>query len=221
MKIAIVLSGLPRKVREGYEQYWKFIIDRYDVDLYVHAWKDEEWEVVKEVYSNAKVLDIQEPFSFKEYTENITADDNLSRPTLPYEVAGNFRGLPMFYSWQRISNQVKGDYDFIIRSRFDLTTNTPLELEKLEKGKIYVSAHHWGGNQEIHDDNLLVTDQNIFETFFKDCFDELIRELNDSGHMNFQEKMFGKILKRKQLFDKVVKSQYLNFQLLRENKLWY
>ena len=39
-----MLSGLPRKVNEGYNATWKHIIENYDTDVYLHAWKDEEWE---------------------------------------------------------------------------------------------------------------------------------------------------------------------------------
>ena len=44
MKVALMLTGLARKVEEGYEHYWKHIIDNHDVDFYLHCWKDEEWE---------------------------------------------------------------------------------------------------------------------------------------------------------------------------------
>ena len=36
MKIAIMLTGLARKVQEGYDSFWKGIIENNDVDLYLH-----------------------------------------------------------------------------------------------------------------------------------------------------------------------------------------
>ena len=44
MKVALMLTGLARKVEEGYKHYWKYIIDNHDVDLYLHCWEDEEYE---------------------------------------------------------------------------------------------------------------------------------------------------------------------------------
>lgn len=38
MKVALMLTGLARKVQEGYDGFWKYIIDNNDVDLYLHAW---------------------------------------------------------------------------------------------------------------------------------------------------------------------------------------
>ena len=46
-----MLTGLARKVEEGYKQYWKHIIDNNDVDLYLHCWKDEEYDEVKRIYN--------------------------------------------------------------------------------------------------------------------------------------------------------------------------
>ena len=46
MKVALLLSGLPRKVKEGYEHTWKHIIKNYDTDVYLHAWKDENGNII-------------------------------------------------------------------------------------------------------------------------------------------------------------------------------
>ena len=37
MKVALLLSGLPRMVNEGYEQTWKHIIENYVTDVYMHG----------------------------------------------------------------------------------------------------------------------------------------------------------------------------------------
>ena len=45
MKVALMLTGLARKVQEGYDGFWKYIIDNNDVDLYLHAWESKPDEV--------------------------------------------------------------------------------------------------------------------------------------------------------------------------------
>ena len=60
MKIAIMLTGLARKVQEGYDSFWKGIIENNDVDLYLHAWEtkpdgitnNEDSDDVLKVYPN-------------------------------------------------------------------------------------------------------------------------------------------------------------------------
>ena len=222
MKLALMLTGLARKVEEGFDRYWKYIIETYNPDLYLHCWKDEEYEKVIDIYKNynIRLLDVEEPFSFKKYTIGIEADDDKSRPTLPYDVAGNFRGYPMFYSWQKTSNKIEDNYDVLIRSRYDMGNPTPLKLENLDFTKINVSAKHWGGSP-IPDDNLLITNQENFNNIFKDCFDNLIQNSEKTKRIFFQEKNFLHLLERKNLSNLIEERNELSFDLLRENKLWY
>ena len=78
-----MLTGLARKVEEGYQHYWKHIIDNHDVDFYLHCWEDEEYEKVKEVYPNPKYIYIQKPFKFTKYKEGIESpNDDKSRPNI-------------------------------------------------------------------------------------------------------------------------------------------
>jgi hypothetical protein len=223
MKVALMLTGLARKVQEGYEQYWKHVIDSNDVDLYLHCWKDEDWESVKEVYPKCKVVWIQDPIKFTKEREGIESlNDDKSRPLEAYDVYGNFRTFPMFYSWQRMYNHINWDfnYDCVIRSRYDLTSSVPLDLTQLDLNKINVSNHHWPNSENI-DDNLCITNQKLADVLFKDVFDEYIAHSKKEGFIEFAEKSFMNILKRKGLWENVVKTNHLPFQLLRDNKLWY
>ena len=79
MKVALMLTGLARKVQEGYDGYWKYIIDNNDVDLYLHAWESKPDEItnnedsddVLKVYPNPKYINIQKPIKFTKYREGI------------------------------------------------------------------------------------------------------------------------------------------------------
>ena len=87
MKVALMLTGLARKVEEGYKQYWKHIIDNNDVDLYLHCWKDEEYDEVKRIYNKPKILFIQKPVKFTKHREGIESpNDDRSRPLEDYDV---------------------------------------------------------------------------------------------------------------------------------------
>ena len=119
MKVAIAISGLPRKVEEGYNQFWKQIIEKYNSDVYLHFWEDEEYEKILPIYNPKKYIS-EKPFSFADYVNGLEADESLSRPTKPYDVAGNFRGFPMMHGWQKVCELVEGDYDYVIRGRYDL-----------------------------------------------------------------------------------------------------
>jgi len=224
MKVALMLTGLARKIEEGYKQYWKHIIDNNDVDLYLHCWEDEEWEKVEEVYPNPKYIHIQKPFKFTKYREGILSfNDDKSRPLPEYDVWGNFRTFPMFYSWEETYRPLRVSrhkYDCVIRSRYDLGANIDIDLNKLDMDKINISNQHWPGS-EITDDNLCILNQKNADILFRDIFTEYVDHSKDIGYIEFAEKNFMNILKRKNLYQLVNKSNDLPFDLLRDNKLWY
>jgi hypothetical protein len=226
MKVALLLTGLPRKVQEGYDNYWKHIVENYDTDIYLHFWEDEEYEKVLQIY-NPKSYIKEVPFKFTQYKEGIKSyfkdgatPDDLSRPLEQYDVAGNFRSLPMFYSWQTGFRLINGVYDCVIRSRYDLGTPTPIKLENLNLSKINISGHHWTGSP-ILDDNICVTNQINSNIIFYNIFDELVAHIRKNKAIYFAERNFTEILDKKGLYPYTIKTNELPFQLLREHKIWY
>ncbi len=161
----------------------------------------------------------EKPFSFADYVNGLEADESLSRPTKPYDVAGNFRGFPMFHGWQKACELVEGDYDYVIRGRYDL--GGYCNLENVNPNNINVSAWHWGGGHEMCDDNLYVSNSDLYRKIHYDAFDNLIEDAIKLGRIYFQEKNFTRMIQRKNLYDSVVKHPDLQFNLLREDKLWY
>ncbi len=220
MKVALLLSGLPRKVQEGYDKYWRHIINNYDTDVYLHYWNDEEFEKVLDVYKPIKYI-CEEPFKFTDYKSGIISpNDDKSRPLPQYDVDGNFRGFPMIYSWQQVWSLVSGNYDLIIRSRYDLGWHIPIVLNNINPTKINVTNYHWINNH-ILDDNLLITNQSLMKMILKECFNEFIDHSKKIGTIDFAEKNFTNMLIRKDLYKYVHKSSDIPFELLRDNKLWY
>ena len=221
MKVALVLSGLPRRVSEGYEQTWKHIIKNYDTDVYLHAWKDEEWEKVSEIYPNAKSIQIQQPFKFTKYKEGIKLPhSDKSRPLPQYDVMSCFRQLPMFYSWQMGYKPIYDstiDYDVVIRSRYDLGVKHSINLESYGMDVIN-HADITGG---FFDDNLCITNKENADKLFKNIFDDVISNGKETGVLNSAESSWTTMLEKYELKHLAIRHQTLNFHLLRENKLWW
>lgn len=220
MKVALLISGLARNVNEGYEKYFKHIIQNYNTDVYLHFWKDGEWEEVLKVYSPKKYNCI-DPFSFSEYKKGVESpNDKLARPIHPYDVAGNYTSLPMFYGWQSAYSLVEGDYDCIIRSRYDMGWDDPIYLEYFDLEKINVSGMHWP-NSEIIDDNIFITNQRLAHQLLNNVFDFFIEQIKKDGIIYFPEKNLTNILINKYMYNYIYKSDNLPFRLLREFKVWY
>lgn len=231
MKVALILTGLARKVQEGYDGYWKYIIENHDVDLYLHAWyskpdgitNHEDSDDVSKIYKNPKYLKIEHPFKFTEYRNGIDNPHNdKSRPLENFDVYGNFRCFPMFYSWESTYNQVENsniEYDCIIRSRYDIA-GTQLDLNNIDLTKINTAYNHWVSSR-IHDDNLCVTNQKNSHIMFSNIFTDIVKYHKSIGYINGAEKNFTDYLERRNLIDITVKSNKINFELLRNNKLWF
>lgn len=233
MKVALMLTGLARKVQEGYDGYWKHIIDNYNVDLYLHTWyskpdgitNQEDSDDVLRVYSkhNPMYLYIQNPFPFTEYREGIdnTSDDK-SRPLEDFDVYSNFRCFPMFYGWEstykHIINSGK-DYDCIIRSRYDIS-GPPINLHKLDLSKINTASNHWRGH-DVFDDNMCIANQENSNKLFSNIFTDIVNHHKKLGYINNAERNFTDYLKRHDLYNFSTKSDEINFSLLRDNKLWF
>lgn len=230
MKVALMLTGLARKVQEGYDKYWKYIIDNNDVDLYLHAWESkpdgvtnhEDSDEVLRVYPNPKYIYIEKPFKFTEYREGIDNPNNdNSRLLQDFDVYGNFRSFPMFYSWESTYQNIQLSdvkYDCIIRSRYDLS-GTPLDLEKLDLTKINVASNHWKGS-DINDDNLCVTNKETVDKVFGNIFVDMISHHKKIGKIDSAERNFTNFLIRNDLHHLSHKSSLINFNLLRDNKVW-
>jgi hypothetical protein len=220
MKVALLLSGLARKVEEGYNQFWKPLIKNNDVDVYLHFWEDEEYKEVLNYYSPKKYI-CEKPFDFQSYQDNIISEnDKFARPNKLYNVAGNFYSLPMFWGWQQVYNLVEGEYDYIIRSRYDIGWDHPIDLNLINPGYINVSNHHWS-NSEILDDNLVITNSHLASLLFKNVFNEFVTQINSEKKIYFAEKNYTNLIIRKGLYSKVRKINEMPFKLLREFTVWY
>jgi hypothetical protein len=233
MKVALMLTGLARKVQEGYDGYWKHIIENYNVDLYLHTWYSKPDEItnhedsddVLRVYSKhiPSYLYIQNPFPFTEYREGIDNQNNdKSRPLGDFDVFSNFRCLPMFYTWESTYKHIINSnrkYDCIIRSRYDIGGRS-LNLSKIDLNKINTASNHWRGH-DVFDDNLCITNQQNSDKIFSNIFSDIIQHHKKLGYINNAERNFTDYLKRQDLDKITVKSDEINFSLLRDNKLWF
>ncbi len=224
MKVAILLSGLPRMVEAGYELTWKHIINRYNADVYLHAWKDtswgSDWKTVESVYNieNVKALHIQTPFKFTRYKDGISLPHtDKSRPLPEYDVISCFRQLPMFYSWQKVYQDcydTRIDYDIIIRSRYDMQIFNLDFISTLDLNSVSISR---GGG--FLDDNIAAVNYANGNILFHNIFDRIVHRARLSGILNSAEQTWTNYVNDNNC--KVDINDHMQFKLLRENMLWW
>jgi hypothetical protein len=146
------MSGQPRSYRKAFPFIKTNLLDRYDVDVFAHAWRPEGANLG--IYVDLQ--EIYKPINFiteEKLSDGINSDlavPNASHPA-------NFC-TSMFYSIYR-SNEFRlrretllnKKYDFVIRCRYDFALNKKIDFESLEKGKIYVSKDTDGPNPLLND----------------------------------------------------------------------
>ena len=135
-KVALLLSGQIRRLDLCFYNFKKFILDVYNPDIYIEVSKDK---YTKEVY---KYFSEEESSSF-----NIREDIKITKTIgTPYDagMVGNIKqvervqryfqqlmGLYMVYKSMQATNI---NYDFIIRSRFDINLKSALpNFDTLDK----------------------------------------------------------------------------------------
>jgi hypothetical protein len=219
MKVAVAITGLPRKVEEGYDKFWKNLIDKWNADVYLQFWEDEEYDKVLNVYKSPTKYVCEKPFKFTKHQEGVVSpNDDKSRPIPAYDVWGNFRSLPMFHCWQTVCSLMENKYDCVIRGRYDLSGFC--NIENLDLNKVNVAGAPWPGTH-ILDDNLFVSNYEIFYDIHNDAIDNLVEHCKKVGQISFAEKNMTDMIYRKGYSQMWNKSKEINHEVLRENKLWY
>lgn len=220
MKVALVLTGLPRNIKEGYHHFWKYLMMTYSPDVYTVYWQTDDHEEVHRFYGPISGAS-SPPCSFKSYQEGVEAEDSTSRYDERFHVGGYFRGLPMFHTWQAAASLIMYNtitygfnYDMVIRGRFDLF-NPQIDLDGIDLTKVNVSAHNWP-NSPICDDNLMVTDQKNFLRLHTNIFNDVINYTKEHKRIYFQEKMLTEMINYKGLDFLVHKAHQLKFHFVRD-----
>jgi hypothetical protein len=126
----------------------------------------------------------------------------------------------MFWGWQQVFQLVEGEYDYIIRSRYDIGWDYPINLDLIDPNYINVSNHHWS-NSEILDDNLVILNSNLATSLFQNVFNEFVTHINSEKRIYFAEKNYTNLIIKKGLYSKVRKINEMPFKLLREFTVWY
>lgn len=168
MKVALLLFGQPRNVHtlEVFNSHKKFIIDRYETDVYAHAWWDSEVKTYHqtewgyrpinpiEVAENTDKIIIdnykpvaylfqkQEFLKFSDEVSGIVTDNlGFDKDDMKNKVLSQ---LLTIEEVGKLFLKSKGGrfYDFVVLARYDIVFEHFPNLNELEKGKFYVSNSH-------------------------------------------------------------------------------
>jgi hypothetical protein len=156
MKIAMTISGQPRRLESGFYELNKHFLSKYDIDVYMHSWKDEYYykyhygqlmhKYKADMSAYDKALELYQPKKHL-FEKGIRFD------SYGIEDVGRFDShFGMTLSIKRAWDLLESSgiqYDYIIRARFDLLFShyTPInhpyltDITQLDPNKIHSFKH--------------------------------------------------------------------------------
>jgi len=180
MKIALLLSGDIRNLKENYTNLKNNLLDLYDIDVFLSVWSDDGLTEINEL---VKPL----VFDAEKYTsdyENVW-NSNISNLLHKGEKNTNLINcLSMWYKTNRV-NQLKNNYeklmgfryDVVLKSRPDLKIETPVDMFIPKKNTIYIpKGWDWSGGIN---DLMAYSDSKTMDVY-SDLYNSYYHILNQS-----------------------------------------
>ena len=127
MKIAICVSGQPRNFKKSYITLKNTFLNKYDCDIYFHSWKsnnfkstdfgDSGHEYHLEENNYSELIELYKPYKYLFESPIIFDASGLTCPIWRQPLNNT---LSMYYSIYKSIQLVSQNYDYIIRTRFDI-----------------------------------------------------------------------------------------------------
>lgn len=174
MKLALCISGQPRMYKKGFEELKKHYLDKYDVDVFIHTWKDTVYKGTEfypedvnskqfgysssifsdlvEMY-NPKAILIEDQVKFvnPDFTGPTWRQSAQNCASMWYSI---FKANELRDYYQLMTD---AEYDFVIRTRTDLQFEMVLnDFDSYDPNKI--TTYKWKTSYP----------QNTYG--YKDCF---------------------------------------------------
>lgn len=138
MKVAITLSGDVRNFDECYPSLESNILNYNDCDIFFHAYEEERVnEAVKLFNPKKTIIDLK--------------DKNVSKisDSCFYNKPPETDPTAVFAMWKNIKKSfdiVEGDYDVVLKTRFDVKYCSPLKINEFDPSSLWIpQGGDWRG----------------------------------------------------------------------------
>ena len=203
MKIAWCLYGLPKQLKNGYDNINNYIEKySYDVDFFCHAWyndssnnaiqspwaikRDGNIKITNEHLYNIKKLYKPKNFLF-EKQKSMKQEINDLKNSIIYNGSDNiYNVLSACFSTQKsiillneYMSKYNCKYDLIISSRYDFIRLIDLNLNEISNNFIYSTDIHFKNNRSVLSPALLCGDYDIMNKLLNNLFTNIFLYKND------------------------------------------
>jgi len=148
MKVALLISGQPRNFELGYQQLYDTYLSKYDCDIYYHTWDSPQFQATQFFHDRPahsyelegdwkqQLFSLYKPVAYM-MDEPIVFDTNNIVDPMWRQPLQNTKS--MFYSMWMANVIVDGEYDWYIRTRFDLRYEpSTIQLDTLDPTALHV-----------------------------------------------------------------------------------
>lgn len=154
MRTCLLLSGQIRNLKKTFESIKKNLIDVYNTDVFISTWVNGEGDDSR----IDEVIEIYNPISIEVTTPNNILKNTIEPLIRPYKFNLPIETNPtsIFMMWYKImiANELRNiyqktnkfKYDVVIRSRFDLSCDSEIQLIRPSDNEIYIPrGYDWRG----------------------------------------------------------------------------
>jgi hypothetical protein len=196
VKVAVCISGQYRAYKQGYEYLKRNLLDKYDCDVFIHSWYNNN------IYPADDVRDLYKPVSYafqlpiskyEGYDETFTNVPGAGwyPPTATISMFQSmFRTLTM-----KCEHELKhGHYDWVVRTRFDYALNGTIPFESIKRDKVYIPNCRMVSTKDFGNDQFAFGSNRVMNEYMSTYL--YMRQFYDEGVQMIGEDMMSANLKR-------------------------
>jgi hypothetical protein len=196
MKIAVCISGQYRAYKQGYEYLKRNLLDKYDCDIFIHSWFNNDIypaDNVRELYKPVR-WSFQMPISDEEGYDDIFTNVPGAGWYPPTAT------ISMFYSMfqtlrMKCEYELKhSHYDFVVRTRFDYALNGVIPFNMLDTKNIYIPNCRMVPTKDFGNDQFAFGSNRVMNEYMSTYL--YMRQFYDEGIQMIGEDMMSANLKR-------------------------
>ncbi len=167
IKVALILSGLPRLYPQSTFSWQKFI-QKYNCDVFIHTWGNDKIKNNILNYYTPKLLEVEKP---KTFDISLYKDRIWPHRSSPANVISSWYSINSALTLcERYYNYIEIEYDIICRSRFDWWCK---DIVLYKSSNLIVpddpglSGHHFNfmGPRLAHNDQMAYASPSIMKVY--------------------------------------------------------
>lgn len=203
MRLAVCFYGETRDYDKCIP-IWTNFITKHNPHIYFHTWERGPSENI--FHRGLIAGSIEERLNFEALKDGVDEYSSSARNV-----------LPQTFSILRSISLMSRQYDFVIRTRFDLRLDELdlIDFSTMDPSKFYVCDNHWHGSSAIFDDNIMISSQDNIRCHNGGLFQYACESIKEHRVIPSGEQLIYHYFEKNDLMKDLIRTPALNFTLAR------